>query len=228
MRNLTTLGRLFVAVAMVAFGVQHCIYRDFVTRLAPKLPPSIPGHSFLAIVFGTLLIISGTAILFGMEARLVSLLLGVLILLLFIPLYIPLIIANPLNAGVWTSAGKALSLAGGSFLVAGVPVEFAAHAGLRAKIVNALERFIPLGRFFLAAFMVFAGVMHFIYTQFAAGLVPSWIPGHTFWAYFAGCALIAGGLGIILPWTTQLAALLSGAMIFLWVVLLHIPRALAN
>jgi uncharacterized membrane protein YphA (DoxX/SURF4 family) len=57
--------------------------------------------------------------------------------------------------------------------------------------------------------------------------VPRWIPGHVFWTYFAGIALIAGGLGILIPKLTYLAALLTGIMIFLWIVLLHITRALA-
>jgi uncharacterized membrane protein YphA (DoxX/SURF4 family) len=57
--------------------------------------------------------------------------------------------------------------------------------------------------------------------------VPRWIPGHVFWTYFAGIALIAGGLGILVPKLTKPAALLTGTMIFLWIVLLHIPRALA-
>jgi uncharacterized membrane protein YphA (DoxX/SURF4 family) len=39
--------------------------------------------------------------------------------------------------------------------------------------------------------------------------------------------LIAGGLGIFLPATTRAAAAMSGLMIFLWVFLLHIPRAIA-
>ena len=42
-----------------------------------------------------------------------------------------------------------------------------------------------------------------------------------------GC-LLAGGIGILFPQTLRLAALLSGLMIFLWVPMLHIPRALAD
>jgi uncharacterized membrane protein YphA (DoxX/SURF4 family) len=47
-----------------------------------------------------------------------------------------------------------------------------------------------------------------------------------FWTYFAGVALIAGGVGLIVPATTRLAALLSGAMVFVWLLVLHLPRAL--
>jgi uncharacterized membrane protein len=227
MTNLTKLGRVFVAVAMIAFGVQHFVYQNFVTRVFPKLPAWIPAHSMFAAVFGAFLIIAGLAILFSVEARLMALLLGVVILVSFVVLYGPLLFANPLSAGVWTNAGKALALAGGNFLVAG-SFPAGSASGWRGTIANALARLIPLGRCFLAAFLIFAGAMHFIYTQFAASLIPLWIPGHMFWTYFAGCALIAGGVGIILPRTTRLAALLTGIMIFLWVLLLHIPRALAS
>jgi uncharacterized membrane protein len=213
---------------MVAFGVQHFVYLGFVTRVFPELPSWIPGHALLACVFGALLIVAGAAIIARAEARTVALLLGGAILASFAALHMPLLLANPWSGGVWTNSGKALALAGGSFLIAGsVPAEGTNPEALRAQIANALQRFIPLGRFFLAGFLVLSGILHFIYVEFVVGLVPSWIPAHLFWAYFAGCALIAGGIGIILPQTTRLAASLSGLMIFLWVVLLHIPRAVA-
>jgi uncharacterized membrane protein len=227
--KLTTVGRLFVAIAMIAFGVQHLVYLGFVTRLVPELPRWIPGHPLLACVFGAFLIVAGAAIAAGREARTVALLLGGAIFLSFAALYVPLLLANPLSGGVWTKSGKALALAGGSFLVAGSFLAEAANpATLRARIDNALKGFIPLGRFFLAAFLVLAGILHFVYADFVARLVPSWIPAHLFWTYFTGSALIAGGIGIMLPWTTRLAASLSGLMIFLWIVLLHIPRAVAS
>jgi uncharacterized membrane protein YphA (DoxX/SURF4 family) len=54
------------------------------------------------------------------------------------------------------------------------------------------------------------------------------IPGQRFWTYFTGVALIAGGSGILVPAASRLAAALSALMIFLWVLMLHIPRALAG
>jgi uncharacterized membrane protein len=69
MTKLTTLGRLFVAIAMIAFGIQHFIYRDFVTRVVPQLPTWMPAHSILACIFGAFLIVVGIAIIIGKEAR---------------------------------------------------------------------------------------------------------------------------------------------------------------
>ena len=147
----------------------------------------------------------------------------------FALLYLPSLITTPPNGGLWTNAGKALALAGGCFLVAGsLPLKLGGAVAGLATIANALEKFIPLGRFFLAAFLILGGIEHFIYVQFVSGLVPSWIPGHNFWTYFAGVALIAGGIGICIGRMSRLAAILSGLMIFLWLILLHIPRAMAD
>jgi uncharacterized membrane protein len=229
MKKLTALGRFFFAIAMIAFGVQHFVYLNFITRLIPKLPGWVPAQPFLAGVFGAFLIAAGAAIILGKAARLAALLLGGVILISFAVLHLPLLISNPHNGGLWTNAGKALALSGGSFLVAGsLSAKWKIPGDWLATVVKALEKFIPVGRFFLGSFLILGGIQHFIYAEFVARLVPSWIPGHLFWTYFAGVALIAGGLGMFIPLTMRLAATLSGIMIFLWVLLLHIPRAIAD
>jgi uncharacterized membrane protein YphA (DoxX/SURF4 family) len=76
--------------------------------------------------------------------------------------------------------------------------------------------------------LILFGIDHFLYPQFVAALVPGWAGGKMFWTYFAGAALIAGGLGIVVKKVARLAALLTGGMIFLWVLMLHIPRAIAD
>src|SRR5262249_51937262 len=64
-------------------------------------------------------------------------------------------------------------------------------------------------------------------TAAIATLVPAWIPGALFWTYLAAVALIGGGIGMNVPPTGRLAATLAGGMIFTWLIILHIPRALA-
>src|SRR5215468_11473077 len=97
MYKLSTLGRFFFAVAMAAFGVQHFVHLDFVTRVFPRLPAWIPAHSFLSCVFGSILLASGAAIMFEKAARPVALLLGAIILSSFALLYLPLLIKTPLS-----------------------------------------------------------------------------------------------------------------------------------
>lgn len=91
-----------------------------------------------------------------------------------------------------------------------------------------LDKLMPFGRLFFAIPMaVFAGE-HFTVAQFMIPMVPSWIPAHLFWIYFVGVALVAAALSIIVKKYAQLSATLLGIMIFLFVILLHIPRVAAN
>jgi prepilin-type N-terminal cleavage/methylation domain-containing protein len=214
---------------MIAFGVQHFVYGEFVTRVVPKLPPSLPAHTFLAWLVGGYLVTSGVALLFRPIARGTALVLGGTILGSFALFYLPLDFANPNNAGLWTNAGKALALSGAAFLVArNLPGERSGAVGLWRILIQLLEKLAPLGPIFVGVFLAYCGVLHFIYVNFVSGLVPTWIPGSIFWTYFSGAALIGGGVGIVLANTRRLAGLCSSVMIFLWVVLLHIPRAIAN
>ena len=55
-------------------------------------------------------------------------------------------------------------------------------------------------------------------------MIPSFIPFHLFFTYFAAFCLAAAAIGLLLPKTQKLAALLSGIMITGWFFLLHIPQ----
>src|SRR5262249_25089686 len=157
-----------------------------------------------------------------------ALLFGATFLTSLLVCYLPLVVAALRDVGLWVKAGKALALAGCAFLVAKTsPRTPGLYVG-SPGVTNALEKLIPLGPFFLGGFFAFCGVLHFFYVNTVADLVPAWIPGHVFWTYFSGIALIAGGVGMNVPPTARAAAGLSALMIFLWVVLLHIPRAMAD
>jgi len=71
-----------------------------------------------------------------------------------------------------------------------------------------MERLIPVGRIFFAIGLIGLGIDH--------------------WTYFGGVALIAGGAGLLIPRTAQLAALLSGLMILSWFFIVHVSREIAG
>jgi uncharacterized membrane protein len=89
-----------------------------------------------------------------------------------------------------------------------------------------LDKITKLGRYFLAIPMIVFGVQHFLYAEFIVHLVPTWIPARLFWTYTAGLALFASGIGISINALSRLASILLGLMISIWVVVLHIPRAI--
>lgn len=225
-----TFGRIFFSIAVVAFGLLQLVMASFV-RLVPPLPEWVPSHSSWARLTGVVLVVAGLALLGkGRMARWAAAVLGVMIFLDFLFLHLPLAATNPGAGFMWTNPAKALAMLGGIiFLAATLPVEDADRSSARSSAIGRLfRRLMPLGPLLLSGFMILGGIQHFVYIDFVAKLVPAWVPEPRFWGYFTGVALIAGGVGILVPKTARLAATMSGIMIFLWVVLLHIPRALAD
>jgi uncharacterized membrane protein len=218
MKTLGSFGRICYGIGIVAFGLEHLVHADFVTRVVPYWPDWLPGHAMWAYVVGVMLIACGAEILSGRHARAAALSLGGLIFASVVLLYIPLVAPTPTNGGLLTSMFKAVALSGGAFAIA------------RSLASNRGDSIVLLwiGRAFFGAFLVLCGVLHFIYRDFVATLVPAWIPGSYFWTYFAGIALIAGGTGINIPPLSRFAATLTGVMIFIWFLILHIPRSLAQ
>jgi uncharacterized membrane protein len=60
-------------------------------------------------------------------------------------------------------------------------------------------------RILLALFFIAAGVLHFIFPQQYASVVPAWLPWHSGLVAISGLCEIAGGIGV-LPSQTRKAA----------------------
>jgi len=97
-----------------------------------------------------------------------------------------------------------------------------------ASQTQGVEKFIPFGRVFFAFPIGIFGVEHLAYPQFAAPMIPAWIPGHYFWAYFTGIALIAGAVSVVIQKNARRAAMLLGILFLLFVLLMHIPRTITG
>ena len=124
-----------------------------------------------------------------------------------------------MHLGDWENASKELAFAGGAFAIAGC------FAGMdKNAVFKFVAKLVPAGAFLFAITIVDFGILHFMFAKQASVLIPSWIPAHMFWMYFAGVALLGSGIAIILKIKTALAAALLGLMIFIWFVILHIPR----
>ncbi|MCR8561372.1 hypothetical protein KXD93_27210 [Mucilaginibacter sp. BJC16-A38] len=231
MEKLIKAGRIFYGIMIAGLGVQQIFYADFRPVIFPPWGASVPGIAFWAYLFTVVLIAAGICIIIDKWAREVSLILGGLFLLLILLCQAPYeLIMDPYkdHLGSWTNALKELVLAGGAFAVAGTYPVSEADDQKTPSLIWLLEKLIPFGGTFLSITMILFGVAHFLYPTFVAPLVPAWIPSHLFWTYFAGVALIAAGVGIILKIQLKLAALLLGAMIFIWLLVLHIPRTIAD
>jgi hypothetical protein len=227
--GLRTLGRILFGLPIAAFGVLNLAVGDLTTRFALAGPSWTHGRAIAAYVLGTILVVLGLAIAFRWRTRTAALCLAALIVLSLLFFWLPRVLARPGFGGSWTNLAKYLALLGGALLVAGLWRDRGdADASVRETRAADLTG-ISLGtpRLLLSVFLILGGVQHFVYEDFVATLVPAWIPDHVFWARFAGVALLAGGLGMWVPRTARLTAISTGVMIFLWFLIVHIPRAAA-
>lgn len=226
MENYNKLWRSFFLIGMIAIAVQQLLCANFRPVILPPAFPAWLSHRLaLTWVFSILLIASCLAMLLEIMARKLALVWGGILLLLVVFCQIPSVLTGVNSAkhlGLWIDPFKEFTLSGGFFIVAGSLSGESNAPGL----FRFLEKIIPAGKYFLGITMVVFGYSHFVYTDFVATLVPDWIPGHLFWTYFAAVALMLSGLAIIVNIQRRTGATLLGIMLFLWVIMLHIPRAI--
>jgi len=91
-----------------------------------------------------------------------------------------------------------------------------------------LDKLVALACVFYAAPLAAFGAEHLTDAADIVQLIPAWIPGRVFWAYFVGVALIAAALSLSLKKYVRLTASCLALMFFLFVVLMHIPGAVQN
>jgi len=229
MRNYLTTGRIFYGLGIAGLGIQQFFYKDWRPVLMPDVWPACMHGAALAYLSGAVLLIAAILILLNKKTVPVSLVLGTIFLLLFLGFHAPyqlFVTQYSFHLGLWTNGLKELALSGGAFIIAG--------AYLRNQLTGANSFFISsnglilIGRIFFSITMISFGIDHFLYTDFVTTLVPNWIPGHVFWMYCAGVLLIGSGVAFITGIALKLVAQLYAVMLFLWVLVLHIPRTVAD
>jgi uncharacterized membrane protein len=94
-----------------------------------------------------------------------------------------------------------------------------------ARGIGNLVRF---GSIFLAVPLAVFGMQHFALFDSVKFGVPAYMPARFFWAYLVGAALIAACLSILTEIHADLAALLVGIMLFLFVLMVHVPNLIKN
>jgi uncharacterized membrane protein YphA (DoxX/SURF4 family) len=216
MQNSQMVGRLFVAVSLVVFGVQHFIYGGFVATLVPAF---MPGRLFWAYFVGVAFFAAAVGIFVEMLARPAATMLGVMFFLFVVLLHIPRIIGKSSDGNEWTSGFVALAMCGGAWVLAS-----AAPLEEREKA----DPFLGLGRYFFALAFVAFGIQHFVYARYAAGLGPPWYLGRPLWLCLVGVLLVATGAAIVLGQKTQMAANLLAGTLILFFLLLYVPRIIGQ
>jgi uncharacterized membrane protein YphA (DoxX/SURF4 family) len=219
-------GRYIFAIGIMALALFGFFSRDFLIGRPPLWPAGIPGALAIAHLSNAIVILCSVAILLNKKGGIAALSVGILILIhSFLIRHLPGLFEMPWEGILWSiNVYKTLALAGGAFIVA-VSLFKEQSRKTASSSIKIMEL---IGVFFIGFFFIMSGFAHFKFDEFIIkSFMPAYIPLKPFWTYFCGVTLIAGGLGIWIPPTRRLAALLSAIMILGWFLLLHIPRFLA-
>jgi uncharacterized membrane protein len=91
-----------------------------------------------------------------------------------------------------------------------------------------LDKVVALSNLCFAIPLAVFGALHLSGVELVLPMVPSYMPWRLFWAYFVGFALLSASLSIATKIEVRWSGLLLGLLMFLFVVMLDIPGALAH
>jgi uncharacterized membrane protein len=202
----SSVGRVLLGVAIAACGLADLVAGDVLPGLQP-VPAWLP-RAPLAYLTGTLLLGAATCLIVNRRVRGAARVITGVLALWTIAFHAPLLVAAPRNGGAWTVALEVIAITGAAMRI-GWPA------------------WPTPGRILFAITLPAFGLLHFLYIDYVAYVIPGWIPAHRFWAYATGVAHIAGGAGLLGGIQARRAARLLAVMFGSWVVILHLPRALA-
>ena len=74
-------------------------------------------------------------------------------------------------------------------------------------------------------FLIF-GINHFIYGSKMAGMVPSFLPVHTFFIYLVGLALVLAAISLFINIKVRLSMILLAILMLIFVLTIHLPGLL--
>jgi len=213
------IGRLFFAIAILAIGVIHFVSNNLPSGLLP-VPATLDGREFIVLLSGSAMVIAGIMMLTD-KFRYWGAALTAAVLLVYIAiLHFPNLVMQVKIPNNWTALFEVLSIFGGALILQG--------STLTVTNVNRSKALITAGSYIFAISLFVFGVQHYMYAQFIANLITSWIPAKLFWAYFVMAVFFAVGISIIIRKFVQLSTALIGLMFILWVLILHLPRVISN
>jgi uncharacterized membrane protein len=233
--KLTLLGPTFFAIAMAIFGADHLVAAKFVALIVPSW---MPGRLFWAYFVGFALIAAALSLTTGIQRRLASALLGLMIFMFALMIHLPNFAQTPHDPVRLTILLRDLCLSAGALAFAASLSNQKPVAGTRWALTTVSSRLIPVTCFLFAIPVAMFGIDHFLDPAFAPGIpqenatvfvtMPRWIPAHTIWAYLTGGIFIVCALGLMTRKHARLTAQVLGLTILVLIVLVYVPLTLAK
>jgi len=211
------------AVTMIGLGTIGLLRPDFVPVWNP-VPATVPAREPLLYLGALISLTCGIGLLVQRVAIIAARLLLATLLLWLLLFRLPRFLYAPAFEACWWVFPLTVMLAAAWILY----VWFAADwDGMHLSFISG-NNGLRIARVLYGLSLIFFGTAHFIDVKDTVSLIPHWLPGHLFWAYFTGCAFIAAGIAVLIGFCARLAAALSAAQIGLFLLLVWIPIVVAG
>ncbi|MCI0441766.1 hypothetical protein L0152_00950 [bacterium] len=222
--HIISAGHVIFAVTMIGLGILGLIKGQFLP-IWYGVPKSLPAREVLAYLTALISLATGIGLLWQRTSLIASRVLLISFVIWMLLFRVSYIFIAPTQTGTWWSCGES------AVMVAAALVLYVWFAGDRNK-----KRFsfltgnkgLRIATILYGLGMIPFGIAHFTYLKFTTPLVPSYLPWHTFWAYFTGGAFIVAGVAMIIGIFGKLAASLSALQMGLFTVLVWIPIVMAG
>ena len=216
--RIASVGQAVFATSMITLGIVGLLYPDFVPVWNP-VPASLPAHQLLIYLSAVISLITGIGLLLKRKAAMAASILLVTLLLWLLLFRLPNLFRAPLFEACWSVFPLIVVVAASLVLYVRFATDWEReHLGFISS-----KNGTRIGRVLYAFSLIFFGVAHFIDLKDTLTLIPHWLPGHLFWAYFTGCAFVAAGIAVLIGYCARLAAALSTLQIGLFLLLVWIP-----
>jgi uncharacterized membrane protein len=241
-------GPVFFAIPLAIFGADHFIAAKFVAEIVPQW---IPAHLFWVYFVGVALIAAALSLAANKVALLAATLLGIMLFLFVLLIHAPACFATPHDKTRLTILLRDMALSAGALAFATSQSSFGrgreeqrrrgdgVRAGFRGlRVLNLGTKVLTLARFAIAITVTVFGFEHFLDPEVAPGIpqesptvamaMPSWIPGHVFWAYVTGAILLACGVSLIANRQARFAATVLGLTLLVLTLFVYVPLMIAK